>query len=308
MRWEKRGIVHAPDGSSAWARHTALQPTPLLLPDGDRIRIYVGNRDDIGVSRVGYVEVDAQDPRQVLKVAQEPVLDTGEPGMFDDNGVVPCAVVPRDDGRVFLYYAGYAIPSQAKFHVFGGLAISEDGGRTFHRRSRVPVLDRTDDEALFRVAHTVRFEDGRWRVWYGGGRTWVQVDGKTLPVYDVRYLESTDGQTFPGAGTTHVTFMDEDEYRIGRPFVFRETDGPYRMFYGVATRGAGYRLGYAESPDGHTWTRRDNDIGLEVSSSDWDSDMIAYPSVISVGDRTWMFYNGNDMGRDGFGHAELLAW
>jgi hypothetical protein len=308
VKWAKRGLVFAPDGSSSWARHTALQPTPLLLPGGDRIRVYTGCRDDAGVSRVGFVEVDAGDPGKVLDVAQGPAFDVGSPGAFDDNGVVPCAVVPREDGRIFLYYAGYSIPSQVKFHVFGGLATSDDGGLTFTRASRAPVLDRTDDELLFRVAHTVRQEHGTWRVWYGGGSSWVHAEGKTLPVYDVRYLESPDGITFPNRGATHVAFANDDEYRIGRPFVFREEPGPYRMFYGVATLSAGYRLGYAESSDGHQWTRRDDDVGLDVSPDDWDSDMVAYPSVVTAGEHTWMFYNGNNMGRGGFGYAELISW
>lgn len=308
MKWEKRGLVYTPDASSPWAQHSALQPTPLLLPGGERIRVYVGCRDSAGVSRVGYVEVSAKDPSQVLSVSHEPVLDVGQPGDFDDNGVVPCAVVPRQDGRVFLYYAGYSQPAKVKFHVFGGLATSEDGGRSFTRFSRVAVLDRTDDEPLFRVAHTVLWEGGRWRVWYGGGGEWVQVQGKTLPVYDVRYLESADGICFPQRGTTHVTFESDDEYRIGRPFVFRQQDGPYRMFYGVATRSHGYRLGYARSVDGNTWERDDADLGLDVSPADWDSEMVAYPSVIMAGDSTWMFYNGNDMGRGGFGCAQLVAW
>jgi hypothetical protein len=307
VRWQKQGLVYAPDGTRPWARHTALQPTPLVLAEQGVIRVYVGSRDEHGVSRPGYVDVDIADPGRVVDVAAQPVMDVGEPGTFDDNGVVPCAVVQRD-GRVFMYYAGYQIPTRAKFLVFGGLAVSDDGGRTFRRHAGVPVLDRTPDELFFRVAHSVVHEDGRWRVWYGGGSAWVEADGKVLPVYDVRYLDSADGMTFPERGATHVTFATPDEYRIGRPFVFRDEAGLYRMFYGVATRAAGYRLGYAESRDGHAWTRRDDQVGLSVSGSGWDSEMIAYPSVVSHGGRTYMFYNGNDMGRGGFGWALLESW
>lgn len=303
MRWEKKGLVYAPGDSLDWARHGTLQPTPLILADEGIIRVYAGFRDEHGVSRPGYVEVDAGDPSRVVRVSPRPVLDVGEPGAFDDNGVVPCAVVARE-GRVFMYYAGYQVPTRAKFLVFGGLAVSDDGGHTFRRHSRVPVLDRTDDELLFRVAHSVLHEDGRWRVWYGGGSTWVNVEGKVLPVYDVRYMESPDGIRFPDRGTTHVGFEDPDEYRIGRPYVFRD-GGRYRMLYGVATRTAGYRLGYAESDDGHAWTRLDGEVGLSVSDGGWDSRMVAYPAVACVGGRTYLFYNGNDMGRDGFGWAQL---
>src|SRR5215475_4169224 len=104
-RWTKRGLIWCPDGSLPWARHSFLQPTPMEYGDST-IRIYGGLRDDKGVSRVGYIDVAADDPSRVLKVCDCPVLDIGEPGMFDENGVVPCAVVRREEG-LFLYYAGY---------------------------------------------------------------------------------------------------------------------------------------------------------------------------------------------------------
>lgn len=305
MKWEKKGLVFGPDGSSPWARHTALQPTPLLVSP-EVIRVYAGFRDDAGISRVGFVDLDADDPSRVLDVSDVPALDIGIPGAFDDNGVVPCAVVPREDG-LYLYYAGYQIPSKVKFFVFGGLAVSRDGGRSFERHSRVPVLDRTEDEMFFRVAHSVLYEGGRWRVWYGGGSEWVEDGGKVLPVYDVRYLESEDGIHFGPKGRVCVPFEHPDEYRIGRPYVFRE-GSRYRMFYGTARLGVGYRMGYAESEDGIHWTRRDDEVGLGVSSSDWDSQMVAYPGVLACGERTYMFYNGSDMGRSGFGYAVLRSW
>jgi hypothetical protein len=80
------------------------------------------------------------------------------------------------------------------------------------------------------------------------------------------------------------------------------------MFYGAGTKHEGYRLAYAESVDGINWTRRDEDIGIEVSPSGWDSRMQAYPAVVQSGQRTFMFYNGNDYGREGFGYAELESW
>lgn len=306
MKWEKVGLVHRPEGDRPWARHTALQPTPLIL-DQNRVRIYFGTRDDAGVSRVSYVEVDPRAPTRILAQADAPALDIGEPGMFDDNGVVPCAAVRREDG-IYLYYAGYQIPARAKFLVFGGLAVSTDGGHRFERVGATPIVDRTPDEPLFRVIHSVLPDADGWRAWYGGGGTWVREGEKTLPVYDVRHIRSSDGRTFGSHGDVCVTFDHPDEYRIGRPFVFF-AEGKYRMFYGTARLNRGYRLGYAESLDGDHWTRLDDTVGIEVSPEGWDGNMIAYPSVVLLeGSGAVMFYNGNDMGRDGFGAATLIHW
>jgi len=67
-----------------------------------------------------------------------------------------------------------------------------------------------------------------------------------------------------------------------------------------------YRIGYASSPDGLVWDRRDELAGIEPSRDDWDSKMIAYPYVVHDGRRHLMFYNGNGFGATGFGVAELL--
>lgn len=304
MKWRKMGLVYGPDGTSGWAKNSALQPTPLLRRD-DTIRVFVGMRDDGGVSRVGFVDVDARDPSRVLRVAETPALDTGEAGCFDENGVVPCAVVERE-GKLFLFYAGYQLGQKVKFYVFGGLAASEDGGETFTRASRVPVCDRTDDELFFRVVHTMMFDEGSWRAWYGAGDSFDVEDGRQFPRYNIRHAFSPDGFHLSDEYQVCVD-MFGGEYRVGRPYVIKD-GGVYKMFYGAGTKAEGYRLAYAESADGIRWTRKDEEVGIDVSASGWDSRMQAYPAVVRFRDRVYMFYNGNDYGREGFGYAVLESW
>jgi predicted GH43/DUF377 family glycosyl hydrolase len=301
MRWSKKGLIYGPTGDSWWALRWALQPTPLLRADGT-IRVFVGFRTGEGVSRIGFVDVSAENPAQVLAVSPEPVLDVGVPGAFDENGVVPCAVIERE-GKLYLYYAGYQLGQKVKFFVFGGLAISDDGGRSFHRHSQVPICDRTDDEMFFRVIHTMMFDDGRWRAWYGAGSSFTPGNGRQLPNYNIRHAEATDGLTLSRDFTVCVDTNDE-EYRVGRPYVIKDA-GAYRMFYCAGTAARGYRLAYAESADGIAWARKDNEIGIDVSASGWDSEMQAYPSVVMFRDKVYLFYNGNNYGEDGFGYAEL---
>lgn len=304
MRWSKKGLIYGPSGDSWWAQRWALQPTPLLRADGT-IRVFVGFRTLEGVSRIGFVDVSAENPAQVLAVSPEPVLDIGIPGAFDENGVVPCAVVEHD-GKLYLYYAGYQLGQKVRFFVFGGLAVSEDGGASFQRHSRVPICDRTDDEMLFRVIHTMMLDDGRWRAWYGAGSSFTLSEGRQLPNYNIRHAEAKDGLTLSRDFTVCVDTRD-GEYRVGRPYVIKRA-GAYRMFYCAGTAARGYRLAYAESADGIDWMRKDDEIGIDVSASGWDSEMQAYPSVVMFRDKVYMFYNGNNYGEDGFGYAELNHW
>lgn len=300
MQVTKKGLIYGPDGKSDWACHSALQPTPLLL-DPDTIRVFVGMRDGNGVSRVGFVDVSAHNPRSVLRVCERPALDTGIPGAFDENGVVPCAVIEVQD-RLYLYYAGYQLGRKVRFYVFSGLAVSDDRGISFQRVTHVPITDRTDEGMFFRVIHSIICENGRWRVWYGAGSVFDSGVQKSLPRYDVYYMESDSFLTFPTRGKVAVKAVG-DEHRIGRPFVFR-THGPFFMFYGIGTEATPYRLGYAVSHNGTDWERKD-DLDLEFSARGWDSEMIAYPAVIRAQGNIFLFYNGNSYGRDGFGYAVL---
>ena len=302
MKWRKMGLIYGPKGDSTWAQNSALQPTPLLIAE-KVIRVFIGIRDAAGVSRVGFVDLDAAEPAKVLRVTEAPVLDIGLPGTFDENGVVPCAIVARDN-QLYLYYAGYQLGHKVKFCAYGGLAISDDLGETFTRYSKVPISDRTDTELYFRVAHSVMQDEGRWRIWYGAGAAYTEQNGKQLPNYNIRYVESKDGIHFDGRGRVVLDVSGPDEYRLGRPYVIKE-DGKFKMFYAVGTTEKLFRLGYAESLDGVNWRRLDAELGIDVSESGWDSQMISYPSIIKYRRVTYLFYNGNDYGRAGFGYAVL---
>jgi hypothetical protein len=305
MKWKKAGLIYGPSGETSWARHSALQPTPLVRSEDGSIRIFAGFRDDEGVSRVGFVDVDADNPSRVLNVSERPALDVGMPGAFDENGVVPCALVERDN-RLYLFYAGYQLGQKVKFYVFGGLAVSDDGGQTFARFSRAPVCDRTNDELYFRVIHTMMLDDGRWRAWYGAGDSFDVEGGRQYPRYNIRHSFSSDGIHLSGESQISIDMMDS-EYRVGRPYVIKH-GGLYRMFFGGGTKAEGYRLAYAESIDGFVWKRQDEAVGIEVAQAGWDSRMQAYPAVVTYNGRTYLFYNGNDYGRDGFGYAVLESW
>ncbi|PHR59448.1 MAG: hypothetical protein COA44_00455 [Arcobacter sp.] len=301
MKWEKKGIIFKTQGYTDWRNNSALQPTPLVFDD--KIRFYVGFRDENGISRIGYIDLDINNPKKVIKVSEQPVLDIGEDGAFDEFGVVPSAII-RHNNKIYMYYAGYQLGKKVRFLVLSGLAISEDNGESFTRYSSVPIFERTKDEMLFRVPHTVMFDDNKFKFWYGGGSHFMQGKEKTLPVYDVRYLESADGVSIPSKGRNILKTKD-NEYRIGRPFVIKK-DNQYLMFYGYSSEIYPYQLGYALSNDGLNWERKDNQIGIELSTKGWDSEMMAYPCVLSIKDKTYLFYNGNNYGLDGFGYAEMI--
>jgi hypothetical protein len=99
----------------------------------------------------------------------------------------------------------------------------------------------------------------------------------------------------------------DSEHGIGRPWVVKRGPRDYQLYYSIRRSDIGkYRLGYAESTDGIGWIRKDSELNLDVSSHGFDSDEIMYSSVISIKNKTYCFYNGNNFGQDGVGLAELV--
>ena len=302
--WRKLGLIYSPDHQVKWATNSALTPTPVAL--GDRIRVFAGFRDDHGTSRIGYVDVRSDNPTTIVAVGPEPALDIGQPGTFDDAGVILGDIVPdgtsQDSWR--MYYVGFQHVARAKFYAFTGLARANAECTRFERVSQTPVLDRADEGLFIRAIHTARFENGAWRIWYAAGRRWQHIGGKDFPTYEIRTSVSPTGMAFPAAGDLCLEPVGR-EYRIGRPRVLPTADG-YEMLFTKGTLEGDYTPGWAGSLDGRHWTRNDDKFDLPLSTSGWDSETLCYPVPLEVGGRRFMFYNGNDMGRAGFGCAEWI--
>jgi len=302
MSWVKKGLVYCPDGTDGWKDNSFLCPQPFLMDD-ETIRVYGSFRDREGVGRIGFVDVAASDPSHVLSVSAQPVLSLGEPGTFDDNGQILGDVLRVGD-EVWMYYVAFQKVAKAKFYAFSGLAVSKDGGKSFSRASRVPVMDRTEEGIFGRCIHCVRREKGVFRVWYSVIYDWTYIAGVPYPTYDIKYIESADGVHFGPEGVSCVKCRG-DEYRIGRPRVRLNGDGIYEMRYTSDTMDKKYRSGYAESADGIRWTRKDELAWLAPSASGFDDEMACYPVEIETKYGRYMFYDGNGMGKTGFGYAKL---
>ncbi len=305
MPWKKLGMVFdLKKHSIPWIRSHAMLPTPLLLDD--RIRVYFSARDRNGFSCVSFLDVDPEDPSRVIYIHDSPILQRGRIGTFDDSGTIAtCAL--RLNGIVYLYYNGYNVRNTVPWSNAIGLAVSEDGGVSFRRLYEGAVVDRTHKEPYFAVSPWIIIENGVWHMWYTSGTGWIEINGRPEPLYVIKYGYSMDGVVWHRNDITCIP-QSHSEEAIGRPCVVSAGD-KYRMWF--AYRGSrdfrdgsdSYRIGYAESEDLINWQRDDSKAGIEPGPEVWDSTMQAYPAVIEVDGRLYMFYNGNGFGQDGFGCA-----
>lgn len=306
MKWRKiRNIFLAENENKDMISHAQI-PTPIKL-SGNTFRIFFSSRNNKGKTLPYYLDFDV-DKAKVTFVQKTPLLQHGRIGTFDDSGIMPSSVI-QNGGLLYMYYIGWNPQVTVSYRLSIGLAISQDMGRTFDKYSEGPLLDRGIDEPFFNTAPCVIRDDNIFKMWYVSCTGWEIIKEKPEPLYLIRYAESEDGIHWKKFDQPSINYKWHGE-AIGRPWVFKDTN-LYHMWY--STRGSidyrekegqHYTIGYATSPDGKTWTRKDDEAGIKPAASGWDSEMIEYCAVEQLSDGTKiMLYNGNGFGISGFGYA-----
>jgi predicted GH43/DUF377 family glycosyl hydrolase len=282
----------------------------------DRIRIYFTTRpgksaDGSFVSYTSFADFDKNDLSQVIYVHKEPVLQLGGIGDFDQFGIMPGSVVHvKEKNEIWLYYVGWTRMQAVPYNWTIGLAISTDGGYTFKRFGKGPILAATNNEPFLQACPRVmRINERNWLMWYQSGLRWNQVNNYMESVYVTMFATSEDGINWQRDGRQVLPSIVQEECQTSATII--ELEGSFHMFFsfrhGINFRNDenGYRIGYASSKDLLTWDRDDSKVGIQVSKDGWDSEMICYPHVTKIGSQIVMFYCGNYFGRDGFGYATL---
>lgn len=318
FQWEKKGLVFCPqdcENRPFWRWEYAQGENTLLFDDF--IRVYICSRqkpDEQGrtVSRVSYVDLSRENPCKIIKIAERPVLELGGLGEFDEFGTYPFSAV-RKGSQIFGYYGGVTRGESAPFYVSIGCAVSEDGGETFCKLGKGPVLTASLHEPFMICSPKMRIYNGKWYLFYSAGKRWTQEEQRPEICYKLRMAVSEDGVNWRKCG------RDLLEDRLGGlesqacgDVIWQ--NGYYHMFF--CYRGHtdfrknpknSYRIGYARSLDLYRWERDDSKAGITASQEPggWDSEMVAYPHVFACDGKTYMLYLGNEVGKYGFGIAKL---
>jgi len=314
FRWQKLGKLFDPREfrSYDWLHEFAQAPCTLLFDDF--VRVYFSCRptpDENGQYRSfsAFVDLKRSDLFEVVRIGAKPILPLGGVGEFDEFGVYPVSVI-RDGAAVLAYYGGWTRCESVPFNVAIGGARSLDGGVSFEKLGRGPVLSYSLNEPFVLSGPKIRRFGDRWRLFYIAGRKWKVVDGRPEPVYKIRVAYSDDGVAWLKGDRDLIESRLEDDEAQASPDVFQR-NGKYHMFFcyrrseNYRGRENGYRIGYAVSEDLDHWTRDDSNAGIDISDAGWDSEMISYPHVFELDGETYMLYLGNQVGREGFGIARL---
>lgn len=295
MKWEKLGRIFKADGQFEWMQTHAALPVPVHV-EGDIFRVFFSTRDGGNRSNGAYLDIDIRQPDAILDLSAKPVLEPGQLGLFDDCGVSLSSFCPQNG---LLYYLGWNLPKTVPFcNRIGAASLS---GTRCDRISRLPVLPPSESEPFsFGYPFVMKF-GGSYKMWYDTNFEWSS-NSTTGYRFTLRSASSVDGINWV-RDNVDVLPQEGDEWAISRPWVL-EDQGVFKMWYSINTSGK-YRIGYAESPDGLAWTRKDDMAGISPSASGWDSDEIEYAAVFDHEGELYMLYNGNGYGKSGLGFAAL---
>ena len=280
-------------------------PVPLLIGE-DIFKIYFASYDQDGRGRIYSLVININNPHKISELSTSPLLDIGNVGFYDDNGIIPSSVLKHND-KVYLYTIGFSLKNKIMFDAASGLAISKDNGKSF-KKFTGPIIDRTIYDPCFAASPYVIYDDGIFKMWYVSCERWEKQDNsKYKHFYNIKYKESQDGVHWEVKSKVAIDFKNGYEYAISRPTVIKDASNNYKMWYSFRAQEniETYRIGYAESKDGINWIRKDKEAGIDISEEGWDSEMICYPYVFDYKGERYMLYNGNGYGKSGFGLAVL---
>jgi len=303
--WIKKGLIFNVEGEFEWNKtHTQVPVVDIL---SDRYRIYYASRNSEGKSTISYIEVEKNNPQKIIHKNDKPILNFGNLGTFDDSGIMPSSII-NVGNKKYLYYIGWTTRQTVPYQNAIGLAISDDGGITFKRFSEGPIISINHIEPYFSGTSYVMIDAGKFKMWYLSCIKWEIIEGKSEPIYNIKYSESNDGINWKQTGKVAIE-LNSDEGGLVSASVIK-MNGIYKMWFGKRKKSDyrnnfqnTYRIGYAESNNGIDWIRKDTISGIDISSNGWDSEMISYPCVFKNENQLIMLYNGNGFGKTGFGYA-----
>ena len=300
MKWKKLGKLFDFRKIDNYLESHASNPLAIHLT-GDIYRVFFSGRGKDNKSSVGYVDIDIV-LRQALSVCDEAIFKvSNEYGAFFSHGV-SVGNCYRNNDKNYILFMAWQIPNGGHWRGdIGRLELSDNLSDLSLVGDR-PFLSVDKEDRVSLSYPWVMLDEGIYKMWYGSTVEWNSSNGEMIHV--IKYATSEDGEKWSRHGLA-IPYELGVAQAFSRPAVIRDAIGYHMWFSYRSGTGQKYRIGYAFSLDGESWERKNNETGIDVSESGWDSEMICYPFVFDHKGKRYMLYNGNDYGRTGFGLAIL---
>lgn len=315
FKWKKKGHIFNPtdiENRPIWMNEFAQAPNTLVFDN--YIRVYFScrpKRDKNGqfTTHSTFLDLDKNDLSKIINISDKPILELGERGCFDEFGTYPFSPIKIDDGYI-AFYAGWTRCISVPFDISIGICKSKDG-ENYEKLGKGPVLSSSLHEPFTISSPKIRKYNNIYYLFYVSGSKWNVIEGKPEMALKLRVATSKDGFNWKKLNKNIIEDkLGLTESQASPDVIFK--NGKYHMFFDYWSsekfRETKYRtIGYAYSSDLINWTRDDEKVGIKVSQEKnaFDNEMIAYPHVFESNNKIYMLYLGNEVGRYGFGLAEL---
>lgn len=299
MIWQKLGLIYTPKPTHPKLLSHSANPLPVHL-EGDIYRVFFNGRDSANKSSIGYVDINIEE-REVIHVCDKPAFLYGPEGSFYEYGVSIGNCYKVKDVTYMLFMGWQHPPAGHWRGDIGRLVLESDNSLRLDRDT--PFMGSNDVDPISLSYPHAMWTGTRYEMWYGSTTTWDGENGEM--VHAINHAISADGQNWDRKGLA-LPFQIGVAQAFSRPTVIGSENEGYDMWFSYRGRaGYTYRIGYARKNPGGQWKLRLDEIGLDVSASGWDSEMIEYPFVFDHNGRRYMLYCGNGYGKSGFGAAVM---
>lgn len=297
MEWEKLGNLFVLKAVTPLLNSYAANPLAVHLHD-DVFRIFFSSRNEFNKSSVSFVDLDIC-THNIYSTDIKPAF-TFRSQSFYSHGISVGNVYEIDSEKFILFMGWQPNEGEHWYGQIGRLKIINDSVLELSPNDVFMSLDKEDPISL--SYPFVKFHEGIFKMWYGSTISWSSENGEMVHV--IKYATSMDGINWKKHGVA-IPFEIGKMQAFSKPSVIIDKMG-YHMWYSFRSgNGTAYRIGYSFSEDGIKWVNKLNSVGIDVSTSGWDSEMICYPFVFDHKNERYMLYNGNGYGKTGFGLAKL---
>jgi predicted GH43/DUF377 family glycosyl hydrolase len=299
VTWTKSGTNPVLDigPSGSWDDEYAC--IPRIVYDSSIFHMwYTGN--DGSTYRIGYAT--STDGVSWVKSLANPVLEFGPSGFWDDRHLLYPDIY-YDGSTLHMWYSG-----GDGTNIRIGYASSTDIDE-WKKHDANPVLNPGSSgswDDTFTYCPTVLFDGTSYRMWYSG------FDGSHVRV---GYATSPDGVLWTKYAGNPVLDLGPsgswEDYHVHYPYVLY--DGTvYHMWYS-GNDGTHYRIGYATSSDGITWTKYGGNPVLDLGpSGSFDDFYVSQASILYDGSTYQLWYSAlqnGGIGRIGYAtSSDGITW
>jgi len=298
MNWKKLGKIYNFKPIDNYLLSHASNPLAIHLKD-DIYRIFFSGRDKYNKSSVGYVDIDIL-KQKVIEECKEVVFKYGGKDSFYSHGV-SIGNMYQVINKNYIQFMAWQIRDGGHWRGdIGRLKLNDDFTSLTLDPKKIYIGCDDEDEVSLSYSWVIE-DEGIYKMWYGSTINWSSENGEMIHV--IKYATSIDGKNWKKHGLA-IPYEVGVAQAFSRPTVIKDKQGYHMWFSYRSGNGTKYRIGYAHSLDGISWSR-EKESGIDVSKSGWDSEMICYPFVFDHKEKRYMLYNGNDYGKSGFGLAVL---